>query len=85
MLSLAGDIFILNIPSFHIYAAPSAPLPSEMKLGLQPPGHCLFSLRRGPTAPHSVNTLAAQNKAGKDTFHSKSLWRRAAAFHYDRN
>lgn len=37
----------------------------EMKLGLQPPGLCLFSERRGPTAPRSVNTLAAQNKAGK--------------------
>lgn len=37
----------------------------EMKLGLLPPGLCLFSERRGPTALRSVNTPAAQNKAGK--------------------
>lgn len=43
VLSLAGDIFILNISSFHIYAAPPAPLPRD-EIRITAPG-ALFVLR----------------------------------------
>lgn len=42
MLSLTGDIFILNISSFHIYAAPPAPLPRD-EIRITAPG-ALFVL-----------------------------------------
>lgn len=62
----------------------------EMKLGLQPPGLCLFSERRGPGRPGALLTLRPrrikqEKRLPSAWTHSdpKPLWQRAAAFRYD--